>query len=500
VIDLKVEFLEDTKLYFGKEVRKYDPRIGLLAGGPRGPYNEKDAHFVQIDSGLIGDEESISVFNMIFKQINSGIEPYETTYGVKGFPGLGKESPLQFSINIEESWKKLIYTKEIRELSDISNEFDLKEKLLELYEKKIELVLAHDSQPNIIIILIPDEILNLFDKLKRKRRIIKFANKTEPQSVQESRGDIDFHNIIKVIGMKYKIPTQLIKYDTLKEIEKGLITKTHKKLTTEDPATFTWNFLVGVYYKAIGTPWKLSKLEDDVCFIGISFFRDFNEDNKKFEPNLRASLAQIFIGTGESYVLRGEPFIWDEKDGKNPQLTEEYAKSLIDMIINFYVELKGHTPKRIVIHKSSNFNGEEIKGFYSNNKKIKHIDMITIYNRTLFRFYREGRYPVIRGTLFVSNDKNGSNFLFTTGFIPVLGTYPGPMVPMPLEFKCFTFDTDKKQTATEILSLSRLDWNSIKYSTRKPVTLLLSERVGDIMSEARSKDIKKLETQYRFYM
>jgi len=98
--------------------------------------------------------------------------------------------------------------------------------------------------------------------------------------------------------------------------------------------------------------------------------------------------------------------------------------------------------------------------------------MKTIYNRTQFRFYREGKYPVIRGTLFVSNDKNGSNFLYTTGFIPVLGTYPGPMVPMPLEFNCFTFDTDKKQNVTEILSLSRLDWNNIKYYTRKPVTLL----------------------------
>jgi len=496
---MKIEFIKDEKLFFGNNKRKYDPRIGLLSGGPKGPYERDKNPFKQLDCGLIGNEESITIFEEILKEIKNGINPFDTVYGEKGFPGLGKESPLQFSINIERDWCKKIHTKEIDDLSKIDDFNELKDLLLQLYKKKMEFVLAYDSKPNIIIILIPDEILNLFDKLKRKRRIIRFANKTDPDSIVESEGDIDFHNIIKIIGMEFKIPTQLIRYDTLKEISKGLETKLHKRISTEDPATFAWNFVVGLYYKAIGTPWKLVELDENVCYIGISFFRDYAIENLN-KPNLRASLAQIFIGSGEMYVLRGEPFDWDEDESKTPQLTTEYAKSLIDTIINFYLELKGHTPKRIVIHKSSKFSKEEIVGFYSNTKGIKHIDMITIYNTSLFRLYRDSRYPVVRGTVVLSNKKNESNFLYTVGFIPVLSTYPGPRVPVPLEFKCFTFDTDRLQIAKEILSLSRLDWNNIKYSTSKPVTLLLSERVGEIMSEARSKKISTLETEYRYYM
>jgi len=497
---MRTDFIKDEELFFGNKVKQYDPRIGLLNGGPKGTTEIKESIFTQIDCGIIGDDESLNLFNKILNVIREGINPFETVYGDKGFPGLGRESPLNFSLNFEESWSKQILSKEIQDLNKIDNPNEIKDCLIQLFKRKIELVLAHDSKPRIIIILIPDEILGLFDTTHRKRRIIKFASKTEPESIFESKGDIDFHNIIKVIGMEYGVPTQLIRFDTLKEIDKGLETNNHRMLKTEDPVTFAWNLVIGIYYKAIGIPWKLAKLEDNVCFIGISFFRDYKINDSVSKANLRASLAQIFIGSGEMYVLRGESFEWNEENSKIPQLTKEYATSLIDLIINFYIDLKGRTPGRIVIHKSSKFSDEEIEGFYSNKRSIKHIDMVTIKDYTSFRLYRESRYPVLRGTIILSEEKNGSNFLYTVGFVPVLGTYPGPRVPVPLEFRCYTFDTNRLEIAKEILSLSRLDWNNIKYSTRKPVTLLLSERVSDIMSEARSKDLSRLETEYRFYM
>ena len=344
---MRIEFIEDSELYFGHGVRAFDPRAGLLNGGPKGPYKDKEVDFSTLDCGIIGDIDSIIIFESIIKEISSSLKPLNSTYGDKGFPGLGRKSPLQISINIEDFWKQKLLTKEISDILGIKNQVEAKTKLIDIFERKIELILANDSQPSIIIVLIPDELLDKFDEKKRKRRIIKFANKTLPNSIVQSGGDIDFHNIIKVIGMKNDITTQIIKFDTLKDIQKGLETGKYKKLKTEDPVTFAWNLIVGIYYKAKGTPWKLSELEDNVCYIGISFFRDYIEHQMALSPNLRASVAQVFLSTGESYILRGEPFKWDDDEfGKTPHLTKEYAKSLIDMVLDFYKEMKNNSPKK----------------------------------------------------------------------------------------------------------------------------------------------------------
>jgi hypothetical protein len=89
--------------------------------------------------------------------------------------------------------------------------------------------------------------------------------------------------------------------------------------------------------------------------------------------------------------------------------------------------------------------------------------------------------------------------LFTSGYVPALGTYPGPATPRPLHINCQRIDTSMEMICTDILGLSKLDWNSSTFHTRLPVTIGVSKKVGDILAEIVLADIDPPHS-YRYYM
>ncbi len=89
--------------------------------------------------------------------------------------------------------------------------------------------------------------------------------------------------------------------------------------------------------------------------------------------------------------------------------------------------------------------------------------------------------------------------LFTTGYIPCLGTYPGPATPRPLRIKAQQLDTSMNLVARDILGLSKLDWNSSAFCNRLPVTIGVSRKVGAIMAELINFGGTPPQS-YKFYM
>lgn len=45
---------------------------------------------------------------------------------------------------------------------------------------------------------------------------------------------------------------------------------------------------------------------------------------------------------------------------------------------------------------------------------------------------------------------------------------------------------------------ARLDWNNAKFNIRKPVSISISRKVGEILDESRAKEVQ-LDPHYRFY-
>ena len=88
--------------------------------------------------------------------------------------------------------------------------------------------------------------------------------------------------------------------------------------------------------------------------------------------------------------------------------------------------------------------------------------------------------------------------LYTTGFTPRVRTYPGLRVPRPLLVRHYGRDSEIDLICSEILGLTKLNWNTTAFSTQLPITLEFAQRVGRILSEV-PQGIK-LQDHYRFYM
>ena len=97
------------------------------------------------------------------------------------------------------------------------------------------------------------------------------------------------------------------------------------------------------------------------------------------------------------------------------------------------------------------------------------------------RLITASKYPPLRGTRFSIGDLD---FLYTTGFIAALNEFHGVHVPSPIQIADHVGqDTPRDQLLTEILALTKLNWNSAVFCGKRPVTHRFAELVGEIMKE-----------------
>lgn len=280
--------------------------------------------------------------------------------------------------------------------------------------------------------------------------------------------------------MPWNKPTQLIIQSSLEE--RGGV---------QPAATRAWNLCVALYYKAGCTPWKLQVLQPGTCYVGVSFYQLGIR-----EPHAQSSLSQVFSDTGEGIVLRGEKFSWDpERQGRSPHLEEGHAKRLVENVLAHYEKMMGAPPKRVVVHKTSKFWDDELKGFRAGLAGVQQHDLVALY-QTGIRAFRLGAYPPFRGTRI--RIKDGADFLYTTGYVPELGTYPGSHVPEPLQIVDHYGDSSTATLCSEILGLTKMNWNTADFASGLPITIRFARRIGDILQEIPAKQAP--DPRYRFYM
>ncbi len=246
-----------------------------------------------------------------------------------------------------------------------------------------------------------------------------------------------------------------------------------------------------MYFKSDGLPWGPTGLPSGSCYIGISFFRPLGESS-----SLRTSVVQAFDENGQGLVLRGHKFIWDEeKYGKSPHLPADQAKSLIDMVLEQYRHENGdRLPKRVVIHKTSRFEPEETSGFQVALKDISEFDLVSLAPTSDVRLLRTGKYPPLRGTVFHCGD---NSYCYTNGYLQGKG-YPHGHVPSPIQIADHKGDTNRTELLREVLTLTKMNWNSANMYGLMPITLRFSRLVGDVLREVPENERPK--AKYRYYM
>ena len=138
----------------------------------------------------------------------------------------------------------------------------------------------------------------------------------------------------------------------------------------------------------------------------------------------------------------------------------------------------------------------EAAGFRAALASVPMVELINLMP-TQFRLVRFGAYPPNRGTLCEVNES--AAYLFTTGFMPELGTYPGPHIPSPLQIRSDQA-IDLERASHDILGLARMNWNTASITGGHPVTLLFARRVGGIMAEYGELEDDRPPTSFRYYM
>jgi hypothetical protein len=188
---------------------------------------------------------------------------------------------------------------------------------------------------------------------------------------------------------------------------------------------------------------------------------------------------QAFSSDHEPFCLKGAHIDYDQRIDRQPYLNESQAFSMMRDILDGYEKRTGVKPKRVVVHKTSMYQAEEEKGFRDAAKGIVPGCDLVWLRQTSFRLVRRGSEEPWRGTLC---RVEGESYLFTSGFVPWWEEFPGAHIPAPIQIGS-AGDTDIEARAREILTLSKMNWNSSDGITRLPVTLLFAKKVGEIMTE-----------------
>jgi hypothetical protein len=211
---------------------------------------------------------------------------------------------------------------------------------------------------------------------------------------------------------------------------------------------------------------------------------------------LDSSVAQIFNERGDGVIVRGGPAAIDSQD-RQPHLNEVDAERLLADALSRY-RLEHHTmPARCVVHKSSDYTEVEARGFQvaSERAGVDSIDLLAIGNSDL-RVFRYGRNPPLRGTAVYADPVEA--VVYTRGSVPFFHVYPGLYIPRPLRIVVARASSSISFLSSEVLALTKLNWNSTQFDQREPITVRAARHVASILRAVGPGD--SVQSRYAFYM
>ncbi len=319
---------------------------------------------------------------------------------------------------------------------------------------KLEVV----SKKLVLVIFIPDELNIITD-------------------IDNDHEKFDLHDYIKAYAAQKQIATQFIQESTLSDMQTCQV---------------NWWLSLSFYVKAQRTPWVLNGLETSTAFVGIGYSVSRYKDRNKVV--LGCSHIYNSLGQGLKYRLsRVDDCYFDKQN--NPYLSYQDAYKFGTLIRELFYNTMGDIPKRVVVHKRTHFKRNEINGIVDSLKKsgVEHIDLIEINFEDNARFISlyltdgvllPSMFPLSRGSCFLINGLTA--LLWTHGIVPSVKAsnrsyyLGGKNIPIPLKIKKHYGASNIGTIATEILGLSKMNWNSFDLYSKLPATIQTSNEIARI--------------------
>ena len=453
--------------------RHLDVRYGLAEYGPLDFASHSAPKMIRL--GLIGTAETTSGASQWLEKCRSGI-PAKTSKQPRlfpEFPSCEGQTPFRCSTATSAELTRHLTRASLAHIESLATRNERVERTVQLFIEEMN-VMCENSQPHVVLCCPSIQILELLNS--GTASAIKF----------------NFHHMLKARAMALRIPIQIILPATYDESKAAKQAKAGIVRPLQDEATRAWNFFCALYYKARGTPWRLIRDSSalQTCFVGVSFFNSLDRNL------LLTSVAQVFNERGEGVVVRGSTATIS-KDDRQPHLDEEASFALLQGALARYKDVHRTLPARIVVHKSSSFAEPERVGMEHAlaDAGIETYDLLHLTESDA-RLFRIGVYPPLRGTMLELSDDEA--LLYTRGSVPFFETYPGLYVPRGTHITRELSEESMHFLLTEILSLTKLNWNSTQFDGSEPVTLRASREVSKVLRFCEPG--QRIEPWYGFYM
>ena len=507
---LQVLHFDEPQLEFAASQRTCHPKDGLFLYGP----HSKAKRTREVRIGVIGTPAGIGYFREWAKRIKGHVDvppPGKTEkkdrLHLANFPGL--EEAFGISLNDTDFAAYPIDLKAIDQATRILNLHEAVSSVVKLYADRSRKHRDNDERAIDLWVLVVPEIV--FDRCKPNAKRAGLPMESgEFVKRQRSRSNLpllhnllaaeavfddvpDFHRQIKADYLNL-LPTQILRETTLAP-EAFKNKAGYPQRRTQDAATIAWNLATGLYYKTQPKPpWKLAGVRPGVCYIGLVY------KNLPNDPNDHACCAaQMFLSEGDGVVFRGANGPW--KTGEfEYHLRPDAAKDLISKVLSTYREQHDCDPKELFIHGQTSFNDDEWQAFIAAapaNTNVVGVRIKTTGGET--KLFRDGDYPVLRGTAMLLYERNA--YLWTNGYVPQLDTYIGPETPNPLfitTLRSRLAMPAMKTILSDIMGLTKINYNSCNYNDGLPVTVRFAKMVGEVLTMGSAKGAER--QPFKFYV
>jgi len=492
---LRIEYIPEPLLGFGLGQQSEHPKDGLSLYGPINPRPR-----VMISVGVIGTEDGVQYFRDHLATLKRyvSVEPprraeKKDRAHLSDFPGI--DEAFRISVDVDALVTRIVSWKAIDEATRRLNHHEAVANAANLYIAETEHYARNEERYIDLWIMVVPEIVferctsrsqrkgvsllkGKFGRRQQKRADLPLLTDVISQDDEAIFDDIpDFHRHIKARLLKSAKASQILRETTLAPSES--VNRAGFPLRgLQDRTTIAWNIATALYYKTQPEPpWKLASARPGVCYIGLVY---------KVLPNHpqhhACCAAQMFLSEGDGVVFRGANGPW--QTGKAEfHLTEKAASSLIGMVISTFREKHGTNPRELFIHGRTTFRDEQWNAFVSACPQETKLVGIRIQKTTgEVKLYRDGTYPVLRGTALILDEKN--SFLWTTGFVPRLATYIGPETPNPIFVTVLRSSGELpsiRQVLKDIMGLTKINYNACNFGDGLPVTVRFADKVGDVL-------------------
>jgi len=505
---IQTHFIDEPLLEFGSCQKLEHRQDGLFLYGPVASQGSPGV----IHVGIVGTADGIQLVTKWLEILMRRL-PAERPEQLHSSPWPGFQAAFGIRLETKPLVTIPLSSNDISNAIRKTNRHDAVRSAVQLFENAIlEHLRSDDRWPDLWITIVP-EIVHRYGRPqvggpkdstpstlmseKAAAEILRSGGSLFPDMADEAQIYMfarNFHHQLKAQLLHKEVVIQVVRETTLDpELELDRFGNPTRSL--QERARIAWNFSTTLYFKGARVePWQIADVRPRVCYVGLVF----KEDPSPKEQGDACCAAQMFLNSGNGVVFRGALGPWHSSKSREFHLRREPARDLATEVIKAYTKDHGGPPAELFIHGRQRFKDEEWDGFASAvSPETKLVGVRIRPTQDLRLFRADTDMPVLRGTSVTMSRKEG--YLWTTGYVPRIRTYPGFETPKPLLIEMNRGDGDLVAIMRDVLALTKINYNACDYASGLPVTLKFADRVGEILT-ASPRGLEAPPMPFRFYI